>query len=68
VLTPFRISNQDERPLRISEFIGRLSQCAVTMDDSYGSFKDFTDNMTGDLARRKLALAAAKEEDGEEKK
>jgi hypothetical protein len=35
------------------------------MDDNYSQFKDFTDNMTGDLQRRKLALQAAKEEDGE---
>jgi len=38
------------------------------MDDNYSQFKDFTDNMTGDLARRKLALQAEKEIDGEEKK
>jgi len=51
--------------LTLPEFIGPLSLCANTMDDSYEEFLKFTDYITGDGARReKLEAAAAG--DGEE--
>lgn len=43
----------DERPLRLPEFIGPLSQCANTMEDQYEDFRTFTDFVSGDAARRK---------------
>jgi hypothetical protein len=33
VLSPYRIGQLLERPLRMSEFIGPLSRCANTLDD-----------------------------------
>ena len=33
VLTHYRVTHQDQRPLTLSEFIGPLSLCANTMDD-----------------------------------
>lgn len=53
VLTPFRMSKLEERPLRLTEFIGPLSQCANTMEDQYEDFRTFTDFVSGDAARRK---------------
>jgi SpoVK/Ycf46/Vps4 family AAA+-type ATPase len=65
VLTPFRISKLSERPLKISEFVGRLSQCANTMEDAYKAFQGFTDFISGDASRRKAILAAiAGDDDG----
>jgi len=56
--------------LALPEFIGPLSQCENTMDDSYDEFKTFTDIITGDKKRRdKLAAAAAGDDaDGGPKK
>lgn len=39
VLTQFRKTKMDVRPLQISEFIGPLSLFANTMDDQYAEFK-----------------------------
>ena len=47
----------EERPLKITEFIGPLSMCINTLDDQYEEFKVFTDFVTGDASRRK-AIAA----------
>ena len=33
VLTPFRKERLEERPLRMTEFIGPLSMCMNTLDD-----------------------------------
>ena len=33
VMTPFRVTAIEERPLRMTEFIGPLSMCMNTMDD-----------------------------------
>ena len=39
------------------------------MDDEYSTLRDFTDHVSGDLARRKAAMMALKQEDdGENKK
>jgi len=53
VLTPFRMSKLETRPLKLTEFIGPLSQCANTMEDAYAEFQGFTDFVSGDAARRK---------------
>ena len=63
VLTPFRRSKLDERPLKMTEFIGPLSQCANTMEDAYDEFKTFTDYVSGDQERRKKIEKAMKGEE-----
>lgn len=65
VLTEFRKSKMEQRPLALSEFIGPLSLCASTMDDQYDEYKKFTDEITGDGKRRKEIEAALKGEDGD---
>lgn len=65
VLTPYRKMKIDQRPLKLTEFIGPLSQCANTMDDQYDEFKSFTDITSGDKARRDaIAKALAGDDDG----
>jgi len=60
VLTPYRRSKLDDRPLKMTEFIGPLSQCANTMEDQYDDFKTFTDYVSGDQDRRKKIEKAMK--------
>jgi len=52
VLTDFRKSKMEQRPLALAEFIGPLSLCINTMDDQYDDFKKLTDDLTGDAKRR----------------
>lgn len=60
VLTEFRVGKMDQRPLTLAEFIGPLSLCGNTMDDEYQDWVALTDDLSGDLKRRKaLAIAAA---------
>jgi len=53
VLTPFRCLRLEERPLKITEFIGPLSLCQNTLQEEYEEFKIFTDYISGDGQRRK---------------
>jgi len=66
VLTEFRKSKMEQRPLSLPEFIGPLSLCANTMDDQYDEFKKFTDDISGDGKRRAEIEAALRGEDGGE--
>lgn len=47
-----------QRPLGLAEFIGPLSLCANTMEDQYEDFRNFTDYITEDKARRDKIKAA----------
>lgn len=63
VLTIFRKSKLEQRPLTLAEFIGPLSLCSCTMQDQWEEFKTFTDLITGDGNRRKLIEAALRGDD-----
>lgn len=65
VLTEFRKSKMEQRPLALPEFIGPLSLCASTMDDQYDEYRKFTDDMTADNKRRDAIEALLKGEDGD---
>lgn len=52
VLTEYRVSHQEQRPLTLSEFIGPLSLCPNLLDDQQLELEKFTDTITGDLKRR----------------
>lgn len=52
VLTDFRKTKLDVRPLVVSEFIGPLSMCDYTDKEGNDEFKKFTDLITGDKKRR----------------
>lgn len=54
VLTNFRVSQMDERPLKLAEFIGPLSLQACTMHDDWKNFQAFTGYITGDDTRLKI--------------
>lgn len=58
VLTEFRKSKMEQRPLGLAEFIGPLSLCVNTMDDQYDDWKTLTDSVSGDEKRRKDAAIA----------
>lgn len=61
VLTKFRKSKLDQRPLKVSEFIGPLSQSAVmNTKEQHDIFDGFIDLMTGDLKRRNELEALAR--------
>jgi hypothetical protein len=64
VLTDYRIKHQDHNALTLPEFIGPLSQCSNTMDDQYEELKAFTDQITGDKARRAKLEAATDGDEG----
>ena len=64
VLTNFRRSKLEQRPLALAEFIGPLSLCVCTMQDQWEDFKKFTDIITGDGKRREAILAALRGDDG----
>ena len=64
LLTPYRRQKLEQRPLKLTEFIGPLSQCANTMEDQYNDFKTFTDITTGDKARRDAIAKALSPDDG----
>ena len=66
VLTPFRMSKLETRPLKLTEFIGPLSQCANTMDLEYAEFQTFTDFVSGDAQRRKAIATALAGDDGDD--
>lgn len=64
VLTDFRKTKLEVRPLALSEFIGPLSLCGCTDQEANDSLKKFTDQITGDKARRtKLEKALDTEDD-----
>lgn len=65
VLTGFRKSKMEQRPLSLPEFIGPLSLCSSTLDDQYDEFKKFTDDISGDGKRRAEIEAALRGEDGD---
>ena len=52
--------------MKLTEFIGPLSQCANTMEDQYEDFRLFTDFVSGDTARRKAISQALAGDDGED--
>ena len=54
VLTNFRKTKLDVRPLSLQEFIGPLSLCSQTMADQWADLKKFTSQITGDEQRLKL--------------
>lgn len=64
VLTEFRKSKMEQRPLSLAEFIGPLSLCINTMDDQYEDWKGLTDDLSGDAKRRKALAAALAGDDG----
>ena len=67
VLTAYRRSVLKDRPLLLSEFIGPLSLCSVTMIDQWEEYKNFTDFITGDEDRRAKIEAELKgDEDGKD--
>jgi IQ and AAA domain-containing protein len=71
VLSDFRVSKLDERPLEIKEFIGPLSYCDYNHWESNEEFRNFTDIITGDRLRRKKLMKeqeAGKDEDAARKK
>merc|ERR1712139_505874 len=65
VLTEYRISHQEQRPLNISEFSGPLSLCSQTMDDQYEGYQKFTGYITGD-DKRIADLEALANPDGDD--
>ena len=68
VLTEFRRSKLEQRPLALSEFIGPLSLCGCTDQDANEEFKKFTDIVTGDKARRDKELKALMGDEGADPK
>lgn len=68
VLTEFRKSKMEQRPLALSEFIGPLSLCASTLDDQYDTFRKFTDDITGEGKRREGLEKALKGDDDSDPK
>ena len=59
VLTNFRRTKLDVRPLQLQEFIGPLSLCSQTMADQWADLKKFTSYITNDdkrLAEMRRAL------------
>ena len=56
VLTDFRKTKLEQRPLALSEFIGPLSLCGCTDKEMNEEYKKFTDIITGDKARRDKEL------------
>lgn len=66
VLTKFRKSKLDQRPLKVSEFIGPLSTSAVmATPEQHEIFDGFIDMMTGDTKRRNDLTALANGEGGD---
>ena len=63
VLTIFRKSKIEQRPLTLSEFIGPLSLQGCTMQEQWEDFKRFTDIITGDGKRRELIEAQLRGDD-----
>lgn len=47
VLTDYRISHQEQRPLSIQEFIGPLSLCSNLMEDEHEELEQFGNKLTG---------------------
>lgn len=64
VLTADRVAKLDHRPLKVSEFIGRLGSCSYTHEEKYASIKKFTDQISGDALRRKKLAAEIDDDDG----
>jgi IQ and AAA domain-containing protein len=52
VLTEFRKTTVESRPLALGEFIGPLSMNNMTDKEANEEFKTFTDIISGDKARR----------------
>lgn len=67
ILTEFRVSKLLERELNISEFIGPLSVCACADKETNDEFKNFTDMITGDKARRDKERKEKDEKEGNKK-
>lgn len=69
VLTDFRKSRLEVKPLALNEFIGPLSLCGCTDQEANDEFKKFTDIVTGDKKRRDDILKALNpdEDDGGKK-
>jgi len=58
VLTEFRKTKLEVKPLALAEFIGPLSNCGCTDVETNEEFKKFTDIITGDKKRRDEITAA----------
>ena len=67
VLTPHRVSQLERRPLKIQDFVGPLSYCECTMNDTYNEYAQFSDWISGADAYRKKVLADG-DEDAKKKK
>ena len=67
MLTEFRKSRLDVKPLALNEFIGPLSLCGCTDQEANEEFKKFTDIITGDKKRRDEILKALNPDEGDEK-
>jgi hypothetical protein len=65
VLTPYRRDKLVTRPLKLSEFIGPLSQCAITTNEEgmIDNYQNFTDFISGDGKRR---MEVARMRDGDD--
>jgi SpoVK/Ycf46/Vps4 family AAA+-type ATPase len=68
VLTDYRKTKIDVRPLAVAEFIGPLSLCGCTDKESNDEFKKFTDIITGDKPRRDKLEKELAGDDGEKDK
>jgi len=68
VLTDFRKTKLEVRPLAVSEFIGPLSLCGCTDKEANDSLKKFTDIITGDKARRTKIEKELAGDEGDSKK
>ena len=68
VLTDYRKTKIEVRPLAVSEFIGPLSLCGCTDKETNDEFKKFTDIITGDKARRDKLEKELAGDDGEKDK
>ena len=66
VLTAHRVANLDRRPLKIQDFVGPLSYCECTMNDTYEEYAKFSDWISGSEAHRKKLLEG--DDDGKKKK
>ena len=69
MLTDFRKTKLEVRPLALNEFIGPLSLCESTDKEANEALQKFTDQITGDKARRdKIAKALLGDDEDDKKK
>ena len=68
VMSKHRVIRQDIRPLKIQEFVGPLSYCECTMNDTYAEYQIFSDWISGAEAERKKVKQALEDADDDAKK